>query len=158
MKRVLVTIMALTFITGVAAVFAEGQVENGRNPYGFSSETISITGQIYFENREFPELISGSKEYELMVPRYYQYDSDLEEGQTITVEGFLAPETGAWRAEEEAGSEENHLRVTKAIIDGVEYDLGQSRGGMMGSSDSRYGRNNRGPGDRSQGRGAMMGR
>ena len=158
MKRVLITIMVLTFITGVAAVFAEGQVENGRNPFGYLTETISVTGQIYFEDRVFPELLSGSEKYELMVPRYYQYDSDLKEGQTITVEGFLAPETGPCCTEDEVEAEEMHLRVTKAIIDGVEYDLGQFQGGMMDSSDSRFGRNSRGPGGRSQGRWSMMGR
>ena len=129
MKRVLIMMMVLSFITGVSAVFAEGQVENGRNPYGYSLEIVSVTGQIFFEDRAFPELISGSKEYELMVPRYYQYDPDLTEGQTITVEGFIASGTGPCCTEDEAEGEEVHLRVTKAIIDGVEYDFEQFQGG-----------------------------
>ena len=170
MKRVLITVLVLSLITSVAAVFAEGQVENGQTPYGAgrsvnprwdneygdSLETISVTGKIYFEDRVFPELISDSKKFELMVPRYYQYGTDLKEGQTITVEGFLAPETGPCCTEEEAEGEEVHLRVTKAIIDGIEYDFWQFQWGMMDSSDSQFGRNSSGRAGRTPGRGAKM--
>jgi hypothetical protein len=72
------------------------------------------------------ELKADGKEYELMVPRFYLYDLELKEGQQVTVEGYVAQ-----------GDEENYMFVTKAVIDGEEYDLERGRGpgwgpGMMG--------------------------
>jgi hypothetical protein len=99
-----------------------------------SEETITVTGQLYFENRMHPELKSGGEEYELLVPHFYVYELDLEEGQTVTVEGYAVEGMPCYEYEEE---EELHIWVTKAVIDGEEYDLEAgprwgSRWGMMG--------------------------
>ncbi len=78
-----------------------------------------------------PELKSGGKEYELLVPHYYAYELDLKDGQTVTVEGYTVE--GMPCCEDEA-EEEVHIWVTKAVVDGKEYDLeGEGfRGGHMG--------------------------
>jgi hypothetical protein len=130
-------IIILLLIAGVAAAgaFASGNKEDQRRtPRGdapeLSEEAITVTGQVYFENRMHPELKSGSKEYELLVPRFYAYELDVEEGQTITVEGYTAEGMPCYEGEEE---DELHILVTKAIIDGQEYQLDAGpRWGMMG--------------------------
>ena len=93
----------------------------------FSEDKLTVTGPVYFQNRMHAELKAGGKDYELMVPRFYLYELELKEGQEVTVEGYVAQ-----------GDEESYLWVTKAVIDGKEYDLerggrGRGRGpGMMG--------------------------
>ncbi|MBN2553391.1 MAG: hypothetical protein JXB06_11515 [Spirochaetales bacterium] len=139
-------IVVMLVIAGVAAggVFASGNKEQQpeptrpdwrRVPPGdapeLSEETIRVTGQLYFENRMHPELESGGMEYELLVPRFYAYDLDLEEGQTVTIEGYTVEGMPCCEGEDE---EEVHIWVTKAVIDGQEYDLQAEgfRGGFMG--------------------------
>lgn len=158
-------IMLVLLIAGVAAagVFASGDKENKpetarpdwrRMPRWdgpeLSEEVITVTGQVYFENRMHPELESGDAEYELIVPRFYVYELDLQEGQTVTVEGYSLEEMPCCEDEEE---EELHIWVTKAVIDGVEYELEDGprmdprwgmgpgrghRGGMMGPGRRPY--------------------
>jgi len=143
-------IIILLLIAGVAAagVFASGNKEDEsdaarpdwrRMPRGeapeFSEETITVTGELYFENRMHPELKSGGEEYELLVPRFYAYDMDLKEGQTVTVEGYTVEGMPCCEDEEE---EEVHIMVTKAVIDGKEYDL-EGRGFWGGHMGSRRG-------------------
>lgn len=157
-------IIILLLIAGVAAagVFASGNKEDKsdvarpdwrRMPRGeapdFSEETVTVTGELYFENRMHPELKSGSKEYELLAPRFYAYDLDLKDGQTVTVEGYTVEGMPCCEEEEEG---EVHIWVTKAIIDGKEYDLEADgfRGGHMGS---RRGMGMMGPGRRPYGDG-----
>jgi len=90
----------------------------------FAEEKLTVTGPVSFQNRMHAELKADGKEYELMVPRFYLYELELEEGQQVTVEGYVAQ-----------GDDESYLWVTKAVIDGKEYDLegrGPGRGpGMM---------------------------
>jgi hypothetical protein len=135
-------IIILLLIAGVAATGAfasgnkEGEPETTRPewrsaPRGdapeapeLSEETITITGQLYFNNRIHPELKSDGEVYELLVPRFYVYDLDLEEGQTVTVEGYTVKGMPYGKAEEEG---ELHIWVTKAVIDGQEYELEQGR-------------------------------
>jgi hypothetical protein len=135
-------IVVLFLITGVAAAgaFASGSKEEQPEfvPEGapeLSEETVSVTGQLYFDNRIHPELESGGKEYELLVPRFYAYELDLEDGQTITVEGYVVEGMPCW---EEADEEEVHLLVTRAIIDGEEYELDR-RWGMGPRMGPRWG-------------------
>jgi RNase P/RNase MRP subunit p29 len=102
-----------------------------------SEETITVTGQLYFEDRMHPELKSGAEEYELLVPRFYAYELELEEGQTVTIEGYTLEGMPCCREEEE---QEIHILVTKAIIDGQEYNLEDDpRWGMMGPGMGRRG-------------------
>jgi hypothetical protein len=93
----------------------------------FSDEKVTVTGPVYFERRMHAEVKAEGKTYEMMVPRFYLYELDLKDGQNVTVEGYVA-----------AGDEENYMWVTKAVIDGKEYDLERyRRGPMMGPSGGR---------------------
>jgi hypothetical protein len=95
----------------------------------FSEEKVTVSGPVYFQNRMHAEIKADGKTYELMVPRFYLYDLDLKEGQNVSVEGYVA-----------AGDEESYLWVTKAVIDGKEYDLDRyGRGPMMGPWGGRRG-------------------
>lgn len=166
MKRTTVLVVLLLALVGAAGVFASGNKEQPAQPgapgprgaYGrgaapeFSEEKITVTGQLYFRNLMHPELKSGGKEYELLVPRFYVYDLDLQEGTTVTVEGYEV--TGMPYFEQES-EDEVHLWVTKAVVNGQEYDLerygmggwmGGPRGGMMGPRGrGSWGRGSYGP-------------
>jgi hypothetical protein len=95
----------------------------------FSEEKVTVTGQLYFQRRMHAEVKAEGKTYELMVPRFYLYELDLKEGQNVSVEGYMA-----------TGEDENYLWVTKAVIDGKEYNLERrGRGPMMGPWGGRRG-------------------
>lgn len=103
----------------------------------FSQEKVSVTGKLYFENLRHPELKSGGKNYELMVPWFYLDQVDLKDGATVSVEGYTV--TGVPYDDVE-DKDDVFLHVTKAVIDGKEYDLEgygprggfRGRGPMMG--------------------------
>ena len=136
--------MLLLLIAGIAAAGAfgsgnkEDESEAARPDWRrmprwdgpeLSEETITVTGELYFRNRMHPELESGDEEYELLVPRFYAYELELEEGQIITVEGHTVEGMPCCEEEEE----ELHIWVTRAVIDGEQYDLEDGpRWGMMG--------------------------
>ncbi|MBN1834718.1 MAG: hypothetical protein JW820_02645 [Spirochaetales bacterium] len=150
-KRVLLSLVLIPVLLGglATAVFAGGQSEEPAPPAeapepwqgrgyderpapSFSEESVTVTGRLYFDNRIHPELISEGKEYELLVPRHYLYEAELKEGQTVTVVGYTV--TGLPRFEDQEGAEgeEVHLWVTRAVIDGKEYDLERYARGPMG--------------------------
>jgi hypothetical protein len=149
-KSLLLSLVLIPILVGgvaISAAFASGQSEEPAQPYGrrapwqgpgyderpapeFSDETITVTGQLYFDNRIHPELKSRGQVYELLVPRHYLYEAELKEGQTITAEGYTVTGMPMFEREDE---EEVHLWVTKAIIDGKAYDLERyGRGPMWG--------------------------
>mgnify|MGYP006283930215 FL=1 len=178
MKKIIIFAVLLSMITG-AAVFAAGDQEDdygdgrsnapgrqnqpGRMPgsrdgygpryedrrEGFDGEIITLTGTVKLEGEWHPELETVDRTYELMYPPFLDDGLDVQDGEEITVEGYLVPGP-RWEEAEEVG-EELHLHVTKAVIDGKEYVVehpgprhGGRRGGMV------YGR----PGSRRDGRGA----
>ena len=83
----------------------------------WDAETISITGTVELKTDDHPELVTSDGTYELMYPYYLSEGIEVENGDIITVEGILMP---GLRFED---GDENHLRVTKAIIGDKEYDL-----------------------------------
>lgn len=137
MKQKIVLVLFILLTAGIISVSAVGQSETEGVPYGPGwqsrsselGEKLEITGELYFENKIHPELKSGDQEYELMVPRFYTFGVDLKEGQTITVEGYQVEGPYCTMEEEE---DEIHLRVSKAVIDGKEYDLSSMDFGKMG--------------------------
>ena len=106
---------------------------------GFNADdVISVTGTLVLVDNFHPALQTGDGVYELMYPRFFDDEIDLEEGETVTVEGFLVPGP-RW---EEENEEELYLHVTKAIIDGEEYILDDGQGPgprMAGKSPRRRG-------------------
>jgi hypothetical protein len=139
-------IFAVTLVLGLAFAavsFANGQKEPGvagPGPAG-NGQKLVLTGSLSYQNLIHPTLKSGDKVYELMVPRYLVYQADLKEGAQVTVEGYQVRGMHSWA---QGDDDDVDLFVTKATINGKDYDLSQFRGPMAGG----YG----------YGRGGMMGR
>jgi len=127
MKRKTTAFVLILAVMASVGVFAGGQGEDRVDPGGpwdartpeISKEKITVTGPLNFEDRYQPELEGGSKQYELLFPRCCLWDVDVNEGQSMTVEGYTV--TGMpIEAEKE---DEIHLIVTMARIGDKEYDL-----------------------------------
>jgi hypothetical protein len=138
MKRVLITALILTMGFGLVGAFAEGQTEDPSTEFGRgwrderpALEEVTLTGKVYFQGMDFPVLKTAEGEYDLMVPRYYTYDIEIEEGQTITVEGFLGPDEAPMGRFSRSEDGEPHVMVTKAIIGGEEFEIDTRYGSMM---------------------------
>ena len=116
-KQLLLVPMLVIAVGGFA--FANGQYEAQR-----SLEPVTITGTLQFEGDDHPALKAADGVYELMVPMHLASQVDVEEGQEITVEGYLVPGP-RWGRE----GEETYLRVTKALIGGEEYVVDEELGG-----------------------------
>jgi hypothetical protein len=138
-KRIIIVSVLVLFLAGFS--FAGGQQE----PAAATGQKLTLRGSITFENLMHPTLKSGDKVYELLVPRYLAYQAGLKDGAEIAVEGYQVKDLPAW-----AGVEENETAVfvTKATINGKDYDLSQYHGGMMDGSYGQGGRmmGGRGPG------------
>ena len=139
-------IFTVSLVLGLALAgmaFASGQKEpSAASPA--TGEKLVVTGSISIDNLFHPALKSGDKVYELMVPRYLVYQSGVKEGARVTVEGYLVQGMPMGRQSDDGNID---LFVTKATIDGKDYDLSQYRGRSMGRMGGR------GHGSR----GAMMG-
>ena len=142
MKKLLI----ITLVMGVimtAGIFANGTSEaQSMSDYW---ETKTVTGKISFADWPFPELTSGGKSYELIVPPQAVYELDVKSGDAITIEGILVD--CCMRADED----EPMLRVVKAVVGGEEYEVPFGQGPMAGPGD-------RANDHRSGGRRGMQGR
>ena len=153
MKRFLIMFSGL-FLFGAIALFAAGDLEADARSGAYGEccqddgefETVSVTGTLELNADDRPELVANDGVYELMYPYYLSDGIEVKDGDTITVEGILMPGP---RFEE---GDENHLRVTKAIINGKEYDLNDAANGGRRAPMSR------GMRGRAPSRGGMMGR
>jgi hypothetical protein len=133
MKQRLVVLLVVTGLLASAVAFASGSTETQTSPW----ETISVTGRVSFKDYPHPEITSGAKTYELMVPAFSAQDLEVKAGDTITVEGVLMDgrmTTG----------DEPILLVTKAVVNGKEYVLPAGYGGM-GHGMGGMGRGGSGP-------------
>ncbi len=136
-KKILLSALALTLVLATAA-FAGGQKEPvpgstapaapaARPPFA-SGEKLTLTGTLSLTGEWHPVLLSGGKEYELMVPRFLAANLDVKDGEQVSVEGYVVQ--GMRRGGQD--DDDIDLFVTKATIKGKEYDLSQYRGQMMG--------------------------
>ena len=115
------SIVALFLIlAGTAAVFASGAQEA---PRLFSEEELSTLTGVLKLGDAAPILLSGGEEYLVMVPPFAVPEIELEDGQEITLEGYVHEGFGRF-----ADEDEQVIRVTKAIIDGQEYEIDFGRG------------------------------
>jgi hypothetical protein len=138
-KKIFIGLAILAIVS--AAAFASGQKEPGSAQAAPGAATGStstsaeqklvLTGSVSLQGFVHPILKSGGKEYVLMVPPYLVYQSGVKEGAQVTVEGYQAPGT-RWAGSNNGSS--TILFVTKATVDGKDYDLTQYRGGMMGGA------------------------
>jgi hypothetical protein len=153
--RTITLITVLFLVAGAGLVFATGQQEDAQAPYGPRSaftqdeygETVEATGRLSFDENHFPVITSNGKTYQLMIPRFYYDDVDVEEGDSLTVEGYTVPGPRFEEAEENTV----YVRVTRALIDGNEYELDhmamagpRGRGGPRGGGHWNSGPQTRG--------------
>ena len=135
-KNVLIIAAAFILLSGVGSAFAAGnkdaapQAQPGRGQWmNFASnDKVNLSGTLTVENKFFPELKVGSKLYYLMVPRYALYNVDAKDGMTVAVEGYVLKDAPMTDGKADA------VMVTKAVIDGKEYDLGRGFDGQAGGS------------------------
>ena len=133
--------LAVSLVLGLvlaAVSFANGQKEPGAAAVpgqAGNEQKLVLTGSLSFQNLVHPTLKSGDKVYELMVPRFLVYQANLKEGAQVTVEGYEV--RGMVSRAQGPGDDGNiDVMVTKATINGKDYDLSQFRGRMAGG----YGR------------------
>ncbi len=134
-------VIVLSLIAGLvvaAAAFASGQKDAAtQTPYAATGQKVTVTGPVTFENLIHPTLKSGDKVYALLVPRRLIYWAGLKEGATVSVEGYQATGLPPW-ADIPNGA--IAVYVTKATVDGKDYDLSNLGGQMMGGGGRGYGR------------------
>lgn len=112
MRKQLFFVAMLALAVGGLA-FANGQTEAQD-----SFEPVTLTGTVHFEGIGHPQLKTADGVYELMVPMYLADQVHVEEGQEITVDGYVVPGP-RWERE----TDRNYVRVTGALIDGEEYEV-----------------------------------
>ncbi|MBN2532220.1 MAG: hypothetical protein JXB88_04980 [Spirochaetales bacterium] len=106
-----------------------------------SREKITLTGRIIISNRVFPELNAGDDTYKLMVPRYCLADTDITDNMEVTVEGVkLKVKQGVQTRFLNEGDEV--LFVTKAVINGKEYNPEQGFKQCQEPNQGKWGRMN----------------
>lgn len=145
MKRIIIALTLLVFLS-LGSVFASGSQEEELTPRSETwednrGELIELTGIVDFPGYGHLELVADGETYELMVPFFLLDEVDIEDGETVTVKGFLVPGP-RWGEDDD----EKHLAVTEATVDGEEYELGFARGYMRGRmADNRFGGRGKGP-------------
>jgi hypothetical protein len=149
MKRTLIVMVMLSSMVAAALpLIAEGAQEQAE-PYGWNNtarqpsqytqpEQIELSGAVEFTAGHTRLNAAGGEVYELMYPMYLADSLQIEDGQSIDVEGFLIPGP-RWSAADAGADEEQYLRLTKVIIDGEEYELsfGPAAGRFAGRSPGR---------------------
>ena len=149
MKRF--TVVLLLTLVAAGTIFAEGsqEKETQRPGPGFgpgqvqeAPETVNLTGTIQVS--VFPPVLTAEGvEYKVMVPPWAAADISLKDGQEITLEGFVDDDCYGRFGNIAEG--DHVLMVTKAIIEGEEYELDMPgrhdfddrRGGMMSNNRPR---------------------
>lgn len=122
-KKMFLIAVILAVAAGIS--FAEGNKEKAneqsewqRGQGSFSPEIMELTGTVMIDDEGFPVLKSGNEEYVLMYPNFLDDEIDVQDGDEVTVEGFIAPHPRRGTA-----NDVTYLRVTKATIDGEEYEI-----------------------------------
>src|SRR6056297_3014183 len=136
MKRsiIFLTVLMVSLAAAAMPLMAEGiqeqaePVQSGTRPYGWSDnpavqpqqlEQLEISGKVEFTAGHTRLHSADGEVYELMYPMFLAEDLEVENGQTIGVEGFLIPGT-RWSSNED----EQYLRLEKVTVNGQEYELG----------------------------------
>jgi hypothetical protein len=85
MKKILI-LTGLFLISGLL-VFASGNQEAQKR--WADEEPATITGQLILQENQWPQLESGGQVYELMYPPFIDLEIDVQDGQQITIEGYV---------------------------------------------------------------------
>ena len=136
-KSTLITSLFLVLLMGAA--FAEGAQEGDAE----TVEEQSFTGFLDLSDG-IPRLNVGSVSYILQVPRVLPEGLTVIDGQELTVSGYIKerPRHMGGGYYEENGTQV--IGVTKALINGEEYEISQAGHGAMGGGPKRGGPGGRG--------------
>ena len=122
-KTTIITILMILVVS--MGVFAEGQNERPtRVKPQISEEEITLTGQIYLQNRIRPELKTGDKMYALLVPRIAALKLGIKDGEEITITGKIVEVVNP-RSENQT-SPFTPLLVISATVNGKTYEVKDS--------------------------------
>ena len=134
MKAKVLSIVLLVAAVSATTAFARGTSDDAppaAGPWarGWSAPEVSdkkteLTGKLAFEDWH-PVLKTDKEEIVLMVPGHYRYDINVKEGDTIKVEGYMAEGAPWW-----GDKDQKALLVTKAVVNGKEYEIDRSWGPM----------------------------
>jgi hypothetical protein len=145
-KKILIGSLLFAIAFGGLA-FGSGQSDSTPNIPGpaTTGDKLTLSGTVKVENLIHPVLSSGGKEYYLMVPRFLLNDVVVKDGAQVKIEGYQTTNTPRFSTEAKG----TYILVTKATVDGKDYDLTVENGGkgMMGDRGGMM----------SGGRGSMMG-
>lgn len=96
----------------------------GMGFYQFEDQEIEeYSGTLELVNGNPPLLNVASKKYSLMVPYHLLYGLDIQDGEDVTVKGYITP-SHMWQWDDT----EMSLYVTQATIKGEVYDLDENFG------------------------------
>jgi len=178
MKRsLIISVVLITMAAATMPLIAEGIQEQadpvqqgvpgqpaarpGARPYGWNNaqaaqpEELELSGTVKLSAGHTLLQAEDGKEYRLMYPLFVLDELDIEDGEEVLLEGFLIPAM-RWAPEED----EHYLRVTKAVINGEEYEIGNARYAgrrMDPRMDLRMDHRQGGPGAGRSSRSGMMG-
>jgi hypothetical protein len=131
------TLLVFLILGVTVSLFGYGQMDEYRkrsedlNNLIESKEKVSLTGEVIVSNRVFPEFKTGTTVYKLIVPRYCLTDPDITDNKVVTVEGvILKVKQGVNTRLLKEGEEV--LLITRAVIDGKEYNPEQGYGEYRG--------------------------
>ena len=128
MKRYMVLVLMMV---SAAALFANGAGEQSERPL-VTGEEIELTGTLEFVDGH-PVLNADGSTYLLGAPRAGWYVDQIEEGGTITVEGYLQEEPVGPTTDV---ASDGHVAVTSATYNGEEISF---ENGMPGGARGRMG-------------------
>ncbi len=136
MKAKVVSIVLLAVAVSAPAAFARGTKDDAPPATGpwardwrgpeISDKKTELTGTLSLKDWH-PVLKTDKEEVVLMVPGRYRYDIDVKEGDAIKVEGYLAEDHPWW-----GDKDQKALLVTKAVVNGKEYEIDDRAWGPMG--------------------------
>jgi len=128
-KLLLASLLFAVALGGLA--FAAGQADSTPNLPGpaTTGDKLTLSGTVKVTNLINPVLSSGGKEYYLMIPRRLVYDVGVKDGAQVKIEGY---QTAAAPRNAQADAKATYILVTKATVDGKDYDLSTGYGAMAG--------------------------
>lgn len=135
MKAKVVSIVLLAVAVSAPAAFARGTKDDAPQATGpwargwkgpeVSEKKTELSGTLSLKDWH-PVLKTDKEEVVLMIPGHRRYDVDVKEGDSVKVEGYMV-EGGPRRGDKD----QKALLVTKAVVNGKEYEIDQRSWGPM---------------------------
>jgi hypothetical protein len=115
-------VVLVMLVSMVVGAYANGQADTALE----KKESVTLTGKIVITNRILPELTANGKTYYLLVPHIFSADSNVKDGDEVTITGNVVSVKNPANIPPFAriGNLENLVSIDKATINGKEFDLG----------------------------------